>query len=479
MNGPVISQDINPLMAAQRGPSVTPSPAVDAGIKALGQSLPNNPALLLDALRKQAVPPSWLLDPVASATASAVNPKSTALAQTLPGEAQTGADLKPVANSFSNVPLPEKLSKIQTVIGKDHMADFNKLINERCDSKEQRLAVIESLYELAVSKDINPELKNRKTQLIQSLIREAARPCQEKRQGEYASCVVASAVHRYALDNPQGYVQMVRDLAIDGQAFFADGQKMSLDMASLNMTKGRNLSEAIVQQSAMSHFGIKHNVGAYADQAELLLEATFDRAFTRKDFVTDSLHAELVDSKGVNMLSIKLGTGDMHNNHAFTHVGAVYNEKNEIVGHLLRNPWGQTNHNLPDDFKLSDKEASVFFISKEDFEKRFNYAIVPGGERGVTPGAREVERGVTVFGDPLVAKTAEEPVVIKRSGLDIEIDRSDTKPGTTRGSLESSILRVRRDDKITTPEEPEFSGGPNTSGPKEDGPAGFFASAPG
>jgi len=286
--------------------------------------------------------------------------------------------------------------------------------------------VLGNLYDLVKDDLHDSALQNRRLELVSTLISESARPSEEKRQGDYASCVIASGVHRYAKANPAAYVEMVRDLAIEGRTTLADGKTdIYYNSRSINETANRGLAESIVQSSAMKTLGIGPS-GTFCADAELFFEALFDQAFVRMDHssgagldVSQGLLEKLENSNGKNMVSLRWSSGS-HTYHALEITGVVRDEGGGVTHVLFRNPWGKVEGDLPVNAAVTNAEESVYQMSVKEFSSRLNYALVPGEEadRGVTAGSERIDqRGASVFGLLLILRMTEEK---SKKSLDLQ-----------------------------------------------------------
>lgn len=290
---------------------------------------------------------------------------------------------------------------------------------------------------------LSPGLRQHRSALVLSLVCEAGSSLHAVNQGAYASCCPAVANRYLAGNSPAEYARIIQELATTGSAdLVREGERTSMQLeydpqsAMGGSLRERSISESVFQCSLMNLVGSYEN-GLDPFQIERMYEAIFSEGYGRIDEPIEILAAlEQVTMAGdPNMVSLKWETSGMHANHA-VEILAVVSEADVIIqdgrevlvlqfgadsislevtealrtelaqGRVVigRNPWGG-GYDAPEGIGAYaiDKAAATFWMSEATFAERVNFAMVPGGEFGVTAwpggadGARGFERSLTVF----------------------------------------------------------------------------------
>lgn len=180
--------------------------------------------------------------------------------------------------------------------GRGHLVD---LLQRDIDA-ETLNRLISQLHSLA-TQDLIPELTNRRTELLASVIKEVAHP-ELIHQGNAASCVAYSAEVLLTTEQPDEYARLLTEMATTGQCRVANGnqimrlEQLALFDDALGNYANRTLSMRMFQSSAMQFaVGYENNYdpikditydhvrrleyqGLFKDQAQKLYHALFNRS---------------------------------------------------------------------------------------------------------------------------------------------------------------------------------------------------------
>jgi hypothetical protein len=351
------------------------------------------------------------------------------------------------------------------------------------DRSEQGATLLDHLHTLATyNADLLPSsLRQHRHELLRSMVQETGNALENINQGKYATCVPTVANRHLAANQPAEYARIITELATTGRTVMtrtdpATGKCQAVPeftleyvawSASADALKGRSISESMFQTSFGNMVGT-YKDGMYTDQAEIVYEAAFGASFRRIDSSADAFaKLENASQRGEsNMVSLKWSASGAHSNHALE-VLRVFSERDiqtrdgksfliiEDSGREIkipvdaelraalregkvvinRNPWGKEYPN-PEGIGAHtiDQKLGLLWMSERDFRSRINYALVQGGNFGVTPGGDR-----PVFTEPTIFL------------VDPAIESPSLEAAPMSGSFESKFSSSRRQEAISGP----------------------------
>lgn len=208
------------------------------------------------------------------------------------------------------------------------------------------------------------------------------------RQGNDFTCAVGSAERALAATNPARYVEVVRELAINGETTLANGLVLKFDAKALTenaLGANRNLASAIFQ------IAVKEAVNGYANgldplQTKSALSGLFDKPFTvlakGGRVGADEMAEAIASSKGVNELIVRCNS-DGHVFHVIQGLDVVRDGEGKIAKFIVGDPGTilkSNNYSLKHLFRSVDPAKSLYEIDRKDLEGILAYACLADAE---------------------------------------------------------------------------------------------------